>query len=75
MFNDLWQDPDIQKKLFYWKAILQAGAQAMPTNFSSKGGEVGSYFGGKLQEMVMQGADPSATLKDVQKFAQDKGLA
>jgi len=74
MFNDLWQDPDIQKKLFYWKAILQAGAQAMPTNFSSKGGEVGSYWTGKLQEIVMQGADPSATLKDVQKFAQDKGL-
>jgi len=74
MFNDLWQDAEIQKKLFYWKAILQAGAQAMPINFSSKGGEVGSYFDGKLQEVVMQGADPTTTLKDVQAFAQSQGL-
>jgi ABC-type glycerol-3-phosphate transport system substrate-binding protein len=74
MFSELWQDAEIQKKLFYWKAILQAGSQAMPTNFSSKGGEVGSYFDGKLQEVVMQGADPSTTLKDVQSFAQSQGL-
>jgi len=72
IFGDLYQDPEVQKKLFYWKAIEEIIPRTIPVNFHPKAGEVQDYIVGKLQEAVMGQTEVDAMLADVQQFAESK---
>jgi ABC-type glycerol-3-phosphate transport system substrate-binding protein len=71
-FTDLYKDAEIQKKLFYSKAIEEIIPRTLPTNFHPKANEVNDYLKGKLQGAAMGQVDVDSMLADVQKFAQEK---
>jgi len=72
VYTDMYNDPEIQKKLFYWNVIKEIESRTLPQNFYPKAGEVSSYLQGKIQEVVMGTGDIDAVLEDLQKFAEEK---
>ena len=72
LFSALYQDPEVQKKLFYWEVVEEIAPRTIPSNYHPDANEVNDYFLGKLQEVVLGQADAVAMLADVQAFAEEK---
>jgi ABC-type glycerol-3-phosphate transport system substrate-binding protein len=73
VYADQYQDPEIQKALFYWKVIEEISPRSIPINYHASQGQVHSFLTAKIQEVMLGQTDVDAALAEVQKFAEEVG--
>jgi ABC-type glycerol-3-phosphate transport system substrate-binding protein len=75
VYTELYDDPDVKAKLYYWEVIKEIEGRTLPQNYHPSGGEVGDLLLAKIQEVVLGQTEVDAAIQEIQAFADEKANA